>query len=367
MMKKNTASLLIGCLFCLNSTFSQANDLVTPKSIASTTDLSSYTTKRQVVNQLLTDALIAFQSPTRISHAGFTAKIPSNLEIVTSCLLEAYQLEPYRTDLLISAANAQIYNGNVDRAITLFKQAQATAPDDIDILSYLAVWQNFKGNNAASIKQMAKLTSLNPGRQADIEHIINTVDHVIATPLKTMVTKPYSGNTAIITLGYALNPNGTMNEILIQRLKLTLTLAEQSPNSLIIVTGGVPQNHKTEGRLMADWLIKHGISPHRIIEDNYARSTVENALYVSYALARHKIDHATIVSSASHVRRGQTLFDIASWQTGPRGISFDSVSVEDKPLSELTIPSDKELLGIYRDALRVYGLWSYRSYPLEQR
>lgn len=214
---------------------------------------------------------------------------------------------------------------------------------------------------------MAKLASLNPGRQADIEHIINTVDHVIATPLKTMVTKPYNGNTAIITLGYALNPNGTMNKILIQRLKLTLTLAEQSPNSLIIVTGGVPQNHNTEGKLMADWLIKHGISPHRIIEDNYARSTVENALYVSYALARHKIDHATLVSSASHVRRGQTLFDIASWQTGPRGISFDSVSVEDKPLAELTIPSDKELLGIYRDALRVYGLWSYRSYPLEQR
>lgn len=29
--------------------------------------------------------------------------------------------------------------------------------------------------------------------------------------------------------------------------------------------------------------------------------------------------------------------------------------------------NDGELLGIYRDALRTYGMWSYRSYPLESR
>ena len=29
--------------------------------------------------------------------------------------------------------------------------------------------------------------------------------------------------------------------------------------------------------------------------------------------------------------------------------------------------SPEELLGIYRDALRTYGLWSYRSAPLVER
>lgn len=38
-----------------------------------------------------------------------------------------------------------------------------------------------------------------------------------------------------------------------------------------------------------------------------------------------------------------------------------------KPLKELVTPNDGELLGIYRDALRTYGMWSYRSYPLESR
>ncbi|MFM5433687.1 transporter, partial [Aeromonas veronii] len=37
------------------------------------------------------------------------------------------------------------------------------------------------------------------------------------------------------------------------------------------------------------------------------------------------------------------------------------------PLEELATPSESELLGIYRDALRTYGMWSYRSAPLIER
>ena len=70
--------------------------------------------------------------------------------------------------------------------------------------------------------------------------------------------------------------------------------------------------------MMADWLIAKGVRSDRIIEENYATSTVGNALYSSYALARHGIKHATIISSASHVRRGQTLFEVASWQSSAR-------------------------------------------------
>ena len=151
-----------------------------------------------------------------------------------------------------------------------------------------------------------------------------------------------------------------MHDILLQRLNKTLELAKQQPQSLIVLTGGVPKNHKTEGKLMADWLVEHGVSRDRIIEDNYARSTVENSLFSSYALARHSIDHATIISSASHVRRGQTLFEIANWKTGPKDITFDTVAAADKPLDKLKVPSKKEMLGIYRDALRTYGLYSYR-------
>lgn len=363
-MKKNFITLSLSVLLALS---------FSPMSLAKKNDVaiadieySQLVTKRQVVDQLLADALTAFKSPSRISHAGFTAKMPSNMEIVTNRLLEAYFLEPYRTDLLISAANAQIYNKNVDRAIELFEQALAVAPEDVDLNSYLAVWQRFKGNDKAFKSYMEKIATLNNGRESELKRIFETVDRIVATPLKDKADT-YKGKTAIVTLGYALNPDGSMHEILIKRLETTLEIAKKNPESVIILTGGVPKNYKTEGKLMADWLIAKGVEQTRIIEENYATSTVGNALFSSYALARHDIDHATIISSASHVRRGQTLFEIASWQTGPSDITFDTVAYPDKPLAELKEVSDGELLGIYRDALRTYGMWSYRSYPLEAR
>ncbi|EID4376678.1 YdcF family protein [Vibrio vulnificus] len=361
-MKKNLLAIALCSVIAVPMSTWAAQTTVKPS-----VEYAQLVTQRQVVDQLLHDAVVAFKSPARVSHAGFTAKMPSNMEIVTDRLLEAYQLEPYRTDLLISAANAQIYNKNVDKAIELFQQALSVAPDDVDLHTYLAVWQKFKGNEQAYQQHVTALNALNPGRTADLQHLLSTVDRILQTPLKEKATHPLGSDGAIVTLGYALNPDGSMHDILIERLETTLAMAKANPEALIILTGGVPQNHKTEGKLMADWLIERGISANRIIEENYATSTVDNALFSAYALARHGVKHATIISSASHVRRGQTLFEIATWQTGPRNITFDTVAYPDKPLNELKQASSGELLGIYRDALRTFGMWSYRSSPLEFR
>jgi uncharacterized SAM-binding protein YcdF (DUF218 family) len=368
--KSAIASMLAG--LCLLSIFTPSTVWANPSSsLQKEQNHVNYISKRQVVDQLLADAWQTFKSPARISNAGFTAKMPSNMDQVTNLVLQAYQLEPYRNDLLISAGNAQIYNGNVDKAIALFEQALDNAPDDLDILTYLAVWQHFKKNTASAQQYQDKLAKLKPSRASDLQRILDTVSRINATPLKEngapLKENGTQANHAIVTLGYALNPDGTMHDILIGRLEKTLALAKTYPKALIIVTGGVPQNRQTEGKLMANWLVKNGVNPSRVIEENYATSTVENSLYSSYILARHKIDHATLVSSASHVRRGQALLEIACWQTGPAGIQIDSVSYPDKPLSDLTLVSDSELLGIYRDALRTYGLWSYRSAPLIER
>ncbi|EGQ7928774.1 YdcF family protein [Vibrio vulnificus] len=361
-MKKNLLAIALCSVIAVPMSTWAAQTTVKPS-----VEYAQLVTQRQVVDQLLHDAVVAFKSPARVSHAGFTAKMPSNMEIVTDRLLEAYQLEPYRTDLLISAANAQIYNKNVDKAIELFQQALGVAPDDVDLHTYLAVWQKFKGNEQAYQQHVTVLNTLNPGRAADLQRLLSTVDRILQTPLKEKATRPLGSDGAIVTLGYALNPDGSMHDILIERLETTLAMAKANPEALIILTGGVPQNHKTEGKLMADWLIERGISANRIIEENYATSTVDNALFSAYALASHGVKHATIISSASHVRRGQTLFEIATWQTGPRNITFDTVAYPDKPLNELKQASSGELLGIYRDALRTFGMWSYRSSPLEFR
>ncbi len=365
-MRKTIVALAVGGMLAISASFAAEQSVQKPA------DLNAVVSKRQVVDQLLTEAMQIYKSPARISHAGFTAKMPSNMELVTERLLEAYRLEPYRTDLLISAANAQIYNGKIDRAVEIFEQARGVAPDDIDVNSYLAVWKHAQGDVATSRAYLARVAARNPGRATDLEAIFVRVARISATPLQddltpAQVSAARTGKRAIVTLGYALNPDGSMHQILEGRLETTLKLAKADPEALIVLTGGVPQNRQTEAKLMADWLASKGIARNRLIEENYATSTVDNALYSAFALARHEISHAVLVSSASHVRRGQTLLEIACSQTCRPGIEFVSVSYPDKPLTELGKVSSGELLGIYRDALRTYGMWSYRSAPLIER
>lgn len=317
--------------------------------------------QRQVIDDLLAQAVEIQKSPARVSDAGFTAKLPSNMERIADILLTAHKLEPYRIDFVLGAANAYIYNGNVDRAIELYKQALEVAPDDVKTNMYLASWYRYKGDDKESGNYLKHLEKIAPEKAATLKQVFATIDKVTKLPIVDKSETKLTTQDAIITLGYALNPDGSMNEILIQRLQKTLELAKQNPDALIIVTGGVPKNNQTEANLMKKWLIEQGIEAKRIFADNYARSTVENALYSRYALAHHKIKHAILISSGSHVRRGQTLFELATRDSGPQGITFEAVAALDKPLAELQKVSAKDLLGIYRDSLIVVGLPMFNS------
>ena len=106
--------LTLSLVTILSSSLYSAPSMAALDAVQPQTNYTEMTSQRQVVDQLLNDAYQIFKNPARVSHAGFTAKMPSNVEMITNDLLEAYKLEPYRVDLLFSAANAQIYNSNVD-------------------------------------------------------------------------------------------------------------------------------------------------------------------------------------------------------------------------------------------------------------
>ncbi|MGL5728960.1 MAG: YdcF family protein, partial [Plesiomonas sp.] len=249
----------------------------------------------------------------------------------------------------------------------IFERILALAPDDLDAHTYLATWQHFQGNQTETDKHLNALKTLSPARYQQVQDLFSVVNTVSTMPIRDALPQALGEDSAIVVLGYALNPDGSMHDILIKRLEKTLELAKQSPNALIIVTGGVPHNNQTEANLMQKWLIQQGVDAKRIVQDNYATSTVENALYSRYALTQHRIKHAVVLSSGSHVRRGQALLQIATWETGPHGITFEAIAAPDKPLAELQKVSNDDLLGIYRDSLRVMGMWSFRSAPLLER
>ncbi len=116
-------------------------------------------------------------------------------------------------------------------------------------------------------------------------------------------TKP-----AIVILGYGLNDNGTMRTILRRRVLVGLTVAQFFPQSPVIVTGGNPRNGNTEAGQMRKMLLLLGFPDNRIIVEDRANSTVQNAQF-SVPLAKDAGTTGIIlVTSSTHQDRADGNF-----------------------------------------------------------
>lgn len=122
-----------------------------------------------------------------------------------------------------------------------------------------------------------------------------------------VVAKDFS-KPAIVILGYGLKPNGTMRLILHTRVLAGLAVAQIFPQAPIIVTGGNPRNGNTEAEQMSKMLRLYGTPPERIIVEDRAGSTVENAAF-SVPLAKQAGTSGIIlVTSSSHQDRADGNF-----------------------------------------------------------
>ena len=108
---------------------------------------------------------------------------------------------------------------------------------------------------------------------------------------------------AVVILGYGLNPDGTMRTILRRRVLTGLAVAQFFPQSPVIVTGGNPQNGRTEAEQMRKMLLILGFPDNRIIVEDQANSTVQNAQF-SVPLAKQAGTSGIIlVTSTTHQGR----------------------------------------------------------------
>lgn len=119
---------------------------------------------------------------------------------------------------------------------------------------------------------------------------------------------PEDDSLCIVVMGYYLMSDGGIRDQLRDRLKVALASAEKYPNAYIMVTGGgtASENKKvTEAGQMAKWLIKKGISGDRIIIEDEARSTIENATYGCKLLYRDypQVKSLAVITSDYHIWR----------------------------------------------------------------
>ncbi len=128
-----------------------------------------------------------------------------------------------------------------------------------------------------------------------------------APPVPAPAAKDFS-KPAIVILGYGLNADGSMRTILRRRVLTGLTVAQFFPQSPIIVTGGNPQNGKTEAGQMRNMLTLLGFPANRILVEDKANSTVQNARF-SVPLAKEAGTSGIIlVTSSTHQDRADGNF-----------------------------------------------------------
>ena len=108
---------------------------------------------------------------------------------------------------------------------------------------------------------------------------------------------------AIVILRTASIADGTMRTILRRRVLTGLVVAQFFPQSPIIVTGGNSQNGKTEAGQMHRMPQILGFPDNRIIVEDKANSTVQNAQF-SILLAK-QADRSGIILVTSMTHQGR--------------------------------------------------------------
>lgn len=125
---------------------------------------------------------------------------------------------------------------------------------------------------------------------------------------------PETDELCIVALGFQLNPDGTMREELVERLKVVKASAEKYPNALIVCTGGgtaAKNVSATEAGKMAEWLIENGVAQERVIVEDQSLTTAQNAIFTYDILTERypQVKELAIVSSDYHIATGTLLFE----------------------------------------------------------
>ncbi len=108
---------------------------------------------------------------------------------------------------------------------------------------------------------------------------------------------------AIVVLGYGLLPDGSMRMILRRRVLTGLAVAQMFPHSPIIVTGGNPKNGVTEAAQMRRMLTMLNFPDSRIIVEDRANSTVQNAQFSVPLAQKAGTSGIILVTSSTHQGR----------------------------------------------------------------
>ena len=162
-------------------------------------------------------------------------------------------------------------------------------------------------------RALEELAALDPASAAAWTRILDLWEAPAAVNAALPDDLPRDDTLCLVALGFQLNPDGTMREELVERLKVLLAASQQYPNAVIVCTGGGTAANDptaTEAGRMADWLREQGVDPARIYVEDKSLTTAQNAIFTFDILAQHcpQVNRIAIISSDYHIATGTLLF-----------------------------------------------------------
>ena len=127
---------------------------------------------------------------------------------------------------------------------------------------------------------------------------------------------PQDDSLCVVVFGYGLDADGSIRPELEDRLYVALNAARQYPDAYVAVTGGQTSEvaSVTEGGQMAAWLRAQGVAESRLIVEDQALSTTQNAAntYKLLTSAYPQVKTLAVVTSDYHVACAGVLLQIWS-------------------------------------------------------
>ena len=286
---------------------------------------------------------------------GITLK--GKYDVVEEAFKKASALDPQRLDLRFSIASTQIIQGKIDEAIATYDGIVKLDKNNFEARILKAMYAKVSDKTEMYDQTIKALKEKFPNKiEAYLKKFENAERN---TSLVLNYVESPKEKDFIVTLGYALNSDGTMHETLIKRLDQTYLAAIANPDAKIIVSGGVQKSGVTESNLMKKWLIEKGIDANRIIPEDKSKDTVDNALNSVEILKVNNAKNIILITSASHIRRAKTIFEEAISNAGMETTVENFVYLDYKSIEEAMAVTAKERLVIFRDLGRASGIWAY--------
>lgn len=164
---------------------------------------------------------------------------------------------------------------------------------------------------------------------------------------------PDSATHAFVVLGFKLK-NGQMTDELMQRCDAAAAAARSFPNTLLICSGGAtgsnnPKKHTEAGLMKAYLTEKCGIDASRIVIDEKARSTLQNAENTFKIMQALGVQTYTLVTSAYHQRWGQVIYNtMCAFYRQSYGYGAELVENYSCNITESEDYSDDPRWGLYK-------------------